>query len=167
MPRTRTQKGKAWATATLVICGAFSIWANIRSGQFLAENIIVSGFPPIVAFVTSHLISLFNPRKVLSKVMIYGGFGLVCLVAMYGSGWHIYTYALENGQHWSAAVSYVLMTDTPMLLAAAILATKVPTTQTQPTPTKRTPPIKKATTPRAASPVKKATTRAKPVPTEA
>jgi hypothetical protein len=126
IPRTKTQKARAWATSTLVVCGAFSIWANVRSGQVLAENVIVSVLPPVVAFLTSHLVSYFSPRQMGHKVMVWGGFGLIILFSMYGSGWHIYTYVSENGQHWTTAIIYVFIVDAPMLLAGVILIEKVP-----------------------------------------
>jgi len=160
-PLTRHQKGKRWATATLVFCGAFSIWANVRSGQMNMESAIASVVPPIVAFLTSHLISYFSPTKVGHKVLVWGGFGLVTLVAMYGSGWHIFDYVVQTGQHWSTAISYVFITDAPMLFAAAVLVQKVSTSQTKAstaspakvaTAPKRTSAPKKTTAPKATKP---------------
>src|SRR5258706_13996581 len=111
IPRTRSQKGHAWATATLVICGTFSVYANVRSGQLYRDSIIVSVLPPVVAFITSHLISYFNPSKKWTKALIYGGFGTICVIAMYGSGWHIYSFVSQTGQHWTTAISYIFITD--------------------------------------------------------
>lgn len=126
-----------------------------------AESAIASVVPPIVAFLTSHLISYFNPTKFGHKVLIWGGFGLVTLVAMYGSGWHIFDYVTQTGQHWTTAISYVFITDAPMLFAAAILVQKVPTSTKVATPTtapKRTSAPKKTTATKATTTTKKPTT---------
>jgi hypothetical protein len=136
IPTTRHQKGKRWATYTLLICGAFSIWANVRSGQMNYESVIVSVFPPIVAFATSHLISYFNPRKTGHRVLIWGIGGIVLLFAMYGSGWHIWDYVIKTGQHWTTGIAYIFITDVPMLLAAVILVEKVSTAQQATSPAK-------------------------------
>lgn len=153
-PTTRHQKGKRWATFTLLICGAFSLWANVRSGQINAESVIVSVFPPIVAFVVSHLIAYFNPRKTVQYVGVYGILGSICAIAMYGSGWHIFDYVIRTGQHWTTGIAYIFITDAPMLVAAAILVMKVPTTTTV---TKQTSPAKVAVSPTAPIPAKTAT----------
>lgn len=161
VPLTKHQKGRRWATATLVICGAFSIYANVRSGQFEAEPIVVSVFTPIVAFLSSHLITYFSPKTKGAKFMIYGGFGLITLFAMMGSGWHIVETVQRAGQNHYIAIIYVFITDAPMLLAAAILIEKVPTgrntTVKVPTPTAS---AKPKTTPKR-TPAKKATSPAK------
>ena len=104
------------------------------------------------------------------KTVIYGGFGLICAFAMYGSGWHIVDFVSRNGQHWTTAVIYVFITDAPMLLAAGILIEKVTTakiTTKQTAPAKRTTPAKatvaaKSTKPKVPA---KRTTSTKPVPT--
>lgn len=164
-PTTRHQKGKWWATGTLVICGAFSIWSNIRSGQMNYESVITSVFPPIVAFLSSHLISYFSPTKIGQRVLVWGIGGIIMTIAMYGSGWHIFDYVSKTGQHWTTAISYIFITDAPMLLAAVILVDKVPTAKTTTNtvkapvkaqkvaspakatkpPAKRTPPAKRVT----------------------
>src|SRR5689334_22586606 len=130
LPTTRHQKGKWWATGTLVICAAFSIWANVRSGQMNYESVIVSVMPPIVAFFSSHLIGYFNPTKIGQRILVWGIGGIIMVIAMYGSGWHIYDYVIRTGQHWTTAIAYIFITDAPMLLAAVILVDKVPTAQT-------------------------------------
>lgn len=132
----------------------FSIWANVRSGQMNAESMVSSVVPPIVAFLTSHLISYFNPVKIGQKLLTWGGFGLVTVIAMYGSGWHIFDYVTQTGQHWTTAISYIFITDAPMLFAAALLVQKVPTSQTS---TKRTSPAKTTTAPKRTSTPKKTT----------
>lgn len=157
IPRTKAQKGKFWATMTLLVCGAFSLFANVRSGRLESESVIVSGLPPVVAFFTSHLISYFSPRNLVGKVLVYGVGGLIALCAMYGSGWHIYEFVVRTGQPWTTAISYIFITDAPMLLAAAILIEKVPTVRSVTTETNRTTttPKTKATTPvKQASPAK-------------
>lgn len=146
MPKTRHQSGRMWATLTLVICGAFSLFANVRSGMLAMEPIIVSIFPPIVAFASSHLISYYNPQTKWTKAIVYGGFGLVCTFAMIGSGKHIVDTVVRAGQPFEIAVIYIFMTDMPMLLAAGILVTKVSTSKTTTKAENRTSPAK-ATTP--------------------
>lgn len=138
MPRTKAQKGKTWATATLVICGAYSIYANVRSGQLAYDNVVTSAFPPIVAFLSSHLISYFNPASKGMKTVIYGGFGLIAVISMYGSGYHIVEFAMHSGQPFQTALAYVFMTDAPMLLAAGILIEKVTTSKTTTVGSKQT-----------------------------
>jgi len=117
------------------------------------ESVIVSVFPPIVAFATSHLISYFNPRKTGHRVLIWGIGGIVLLFAMYGSGWHIWDYVIKTGQHWTTGIAYIFITDVPMLLAAVILVEKVSTAQTaanrqeMPTTVRAQPKAQKATSP--------------------
>lgn len=154
IPRTRQQNGRMWASLTIVLCGAFSIYANVRSGQINRDSIIVSVVPPIVAYVTSHLIGYFgqNKSKTLKRV-IYGGFGAICVIAMYASGWHIFDFVLQTGQHWTTAISYVFITDAPMLLAAGILVEKVSTARSATTQAVKTTPAKVAK----AAPVAKTT----------
>lgn len=144
MPRTRAQKGRLWATATLVVCLSFSLWANVESGRFEAKSIAVSAMPPIVAFFCSHLISYFAPRTKLMKTVIYGGFGAITAFAMYGSGYHIINFVMSTGQPWETAISYVFITDAPMLLAAGILIEKVTTARSATAPAKQatTAPVK-------------------------
>lgn len=160
IPTTKHQKGRAWATATLVICGAFSIWANVRSGQLAAENVVVSVFPPIVAFLTSHLISYFSPKNNLQKILVWGGMGLIMVAAMIGSGTHITETVMRTGQSMKIGLVYVFFTDAPMLLAGIILVIKVPTTQTVAKPVtprekpQSTQPAKKAATPAKRAPAK-------------
>ncbi len=179
IPSTRTQKGRAWATATLLTCGVFSLYANVRSGQLYRDSVIVSVLPPVVAFLSSHLISYFSPRTKWTKAFVYGGFGLICLFAMYGSGWHIVDFVTKAGQHWTTAIIYVFITDAPMLLAAGILIERVSTTRTTTTktePVKATEPAKKATpvkavakpqtTPVPPKPATKRTSRAKAAATQ-
>lgn len=161
-PVTRTEKGKRWATATLVFCGMFSIWANVRSGQMNTESVIVSIVPPIVAFLTSHLISYKNPRTIGQKVLIWGILGLIMIFAMYGSGWHIFDYVVKTGQHWTTGIVYIFITDAPMLVAATILVQKVPSTaQTSTNRTKATASVAKATTAAKKTTAPKATQAAK------
>jgi len=180
IPRTKAQKGAFWATGTLVLCGAFSIYSNVRSGQIEAENIIVSVFPPIVSFFASHLISYFSPRNIGQKLIVWGGMGLVVLFSMIGSGWHIVENTARLGQPIYVAIMYVFITDMPMLLAGVIIATKVSTTvktdttvqKSQSTPKKAvaakatnapqtpTAPVKRATPAKATTPAKR-TSRAK------
>jgi len=166
-PPTRHQKGKRWATLTLLLCGSFSIWANVRSGQINAESVIVSVFPPVVAFAVSHLIAYFNPRGWVQKVGVYGILGLIMTIAMYGSGWHIFDYVTLSGQHWTTAIAYIFITDAPMLVAAGILVAKVPTTTTavnRTPPANVTPPTipaKKTTPAKTTKPAAKRTTPAK------
>ncbi len=126
---TRHQKGRRWATFTLVICGAFSIWANVRSGSLGVENVVISVFPPIVAFATSHLLGYFSPRKTGQKLLVWGGMGSVMIFAMIGSGTHIIDTVTKTGQHTLIGFVYIFITDAPMLLAGAILVEKVPTAQ--------------------------------------
>lgn len=157
IPRTRQQRGETWATAALVICGAFSIWANVRSGQLQAENVVVSVFPPIVAFVVSHLISYFNPRTKWGKGLVYGVGGLIAMFAMYGSGYHIVETVMHTGQPLQTAISYIFITDAPMLLAAVILAEKMGTareTTNRTIPTTKTVPAKKASPAKVTNPAK-------------
>ena len=150
MPHTRTQKGKGWATLTLIACGAFSLWANVRSGMLSRDSIVVSVLPPVVAFLTTKLIAYLSPKTKWTKTLVYGGFGLITLVAMYGSGFHIVEFVMKTGQPWLTAISYVFIADAPMLLAAAVLVAKVPmqvsqakpATETKPTPTPK--PVKAA-----------------------
>jgi hypothetical protein len=172
LPHTRTQKGKGWATLTLLACATFSLWANVRSGQLYRDSIVVSVMPPIVAFCTTKLIAYFSPRTKWTKALIYGGFGLITVVAMYGSGWHIVEYVHSTGQPWATAVSYVFITDAPMLLAAGVLVQKVPMTQSRTEPAKVVqppqappqPPAKKTAPAKRTTPAKatKATKAAKP-----
>jgi hypothetical protein len=93
------------------------------------ESVIVSVFPPIVAFLSSHLIGYFSPRKTGQRVLVWGIGGAIMVIAMYGSGWHIWDYVIATGQHWTTGIAYIFITDAPMLLAAAILIQKVPTAQ--------------------------------------
>jgi len=153
---TRHQKGRRWATATLVVCGAFSIWANVRSGALHTENVVVSVLPPVVAFLTSHLVTYFNPSKTGQRVMIWGGMGSITILAMVGSGTHIVDTVTRTGQHWSIGVIYVFITDAPMLLSAAILIDKVPTAQTVARPASATKAVKKAVPAKTAVPKKAA-----------
>lgn len=129
IPQTKHQKGRMWATMTLVICGTFSLYANVLSGSFNRNSVIVSALPPVVAFLSSHLISYFNPKTIWTKATVYGGFGLISLIAMYGSGYHIVEFVMHTGQPWTTAISYVFITDAPMLLSAGILISKVSTSQ--------------------------------------
>lgn len=155
-PTTRHQKGRRWATATLVVCGAFSIWANVRSGSLHAENVVVSVLPPVVAFLTSHLVTYFNPTKTGHKVMIWGGMGSITILAMVGSGTHIIDTVTRTGQHWLIGLTYVFITDAPMLLSAAILIDKVPTAQTVANRTSAAKPAKKTVPAKATAPKKAA-----------
>ncbi len=161
-PKTRHQKGKWWATGTLVICGAFSIWSNVRSGQMNYESVIVSVFPPIVAFVVSHLITYFNPQKIGQKVLVWGIGGIIMVIAMYGSGWHIFDYVIRTGQHWTTGIAYIFITDAPMLMAAVILVDKVSTAQTSTSTVKAPVKAQKVAQPaKAAKPPAKRTSPAK------
>lgn len=170
IPRTRHEKGRFWASVTLFLCGAFSIWANVRSGQLHTENVIVSVWPPIVAFLSSHLISYFSPKTKGMKAVVYGGFGLISLISMYGSGYHIVETVVATGQPWQTAIAYIFMTDAPMLLAAGILVQKVPTSASVTNRTKVATPAKqttatvpaKKTTPAKTTTAKKPTTTPKP-----
>jgi hypothetical protein len=154
---TRHQKGRRWATATLVVCGAFSIWANVRSGALHTDSVVVSVLPPVVAFLTSHLVTYFNPVKLGQRLMIWGGMGSITILAMVGSGTHIVDTVTRTGQHWIIGVTYVFITDAPMLLSAAILIDKVPTAQLAANRTSATIPVKKAATPaKKATPAKTA-----------
>jgi hypothetical protein len=163
IPRTKAQKGKFWATVTLLVCGAFSIFANVRSGRLESESVVVSVMPPVVAFLSSHLISYFSPRNLVGKILVYGVGGLIAIFAMYGSGWHIVEFVVRTGQPWTTAVSYVFITDAPMLLAAAILIEKVSTARSDANAANRTTttPKTKATTPVKQAPPAKATVAAK------
>lgn len=158
LPHTRTQKGKGWATLTLLACATFSLWANVRSGQLYRDSIVVSVMPPIVAFLTTKLIAYLSPRTTWTKALVYGGFGLITVVAMYGSGWHIVEYVHSTGQPWATAVSYVFITDAPMLLAAGVLVQKVPMTQNRTEPAKVVaPPQAPKATKATATPAKRTT----------
>lgn len=159
---TNTRMGRRWATATLFFCGAFSLWANVRSGQFEMENAVVSAMPPGVAFLTSHLIGYFNPRKIGHKVLIWGVGGLITLFSMGASAVHIIEYTMRFGQPWYTAAMYVFVVDAPMLLAGVILIQKVPATA-KPAQTVQTQAssVQKATKP---TPVKKPTKTAKATP---
>lgn len=154
IPQTKHQKARTWATATLVICGTFSLYANVLSGSFTLNGVVVSAFPPIVAFLSSHLISYFNPKTIWTKVTVYGGFGLISAFAMFGSGYHIVEFVMHTGQPMTTAISYIFMADAPMLLSAGILIAKVSTAQTATTEVKtanRTVPAKKTTPTKATS----------------
>ena len=157
IPHTKAQKGRMWATVTLLVCGTFSLYANVRSGSFAQDSVIVSAFPPVVAFLSSHLISYFNPKTIWTKVTVYGGFGFISVIAMYGSGYHIVEFVTHTGQPWTTAISYIFMADAPMLLSAGILITKVTTSQSatetgkttnRTTPAKKTTPAKVANAPK-------------------
>jgi hypothetical protein len=157
IPHTRHQKGHAWATGTLAICGIFSIYANVRSGQIATEPVVISVFPPIVAFLTSKLIAYFNPKGKIAKIAVYGGFGIVCLISMGASGFHIVDTVVRNGQEWYVGLMYVFITDAPMLLAAGILVQKVPTAMTAekaPEPAVKTVAAKATSPAKAAAPAK-------------
>lgn len=127
-----------------------------------AESIITSVFPPIVAFLSSHLISYFSPTKIGQRILVWGIGGIIMTIAMYGSGWHIYDYVARTGQHWTTAISYIFITDAPMLLAAVILVDKVPTAKTATNTVKAPVKAQKATSPaKATKPPVKRTTPAK------
>lgn len=151
-PVTRYQKGRRWATVTLAVCGLFSMYANVRSGNLALENVLWSGFPPLVLFLTVHVISYLSPRSKVSKALVYGGLGFVVLVAFGGSGWHIVTEALAHGQTWYTAWTYPFIADIPSLMCAAVLAKRdvraeraeIPQVVTQ--PAQRTSPAKKTST---------------------
>lgn len=137
IPKTRHQKGHNWATGTLLFCGAFSLYTNVRSGQIATEPVIISAFPPIVAFLSSKLIAYFNPRGWVAKLFVYGGFGIICVISMGASGFHIVDTVMRNGQSWYVGLMYIFITDAPMLLAAGILVQKVPTTINRTEPDKK------------------------------
>jgi hypothetical protein len=142
---TATKSGRRWATTTLVVCGLFTIWAQY-DWSFVpdfAVPIIVAVFPPIVSFVSSHLISYLNPKTKWTKTFVYGGFGAVIASAMTGSALHILRTVHDAGQPWHTAWTYVFMADAPMLLAASVLAIKVTGTATK---TNRTTETKSAET---------------------
>lgn len=169
IPRTKSEKGRMWATVTLLICGAYSLWANVRSGQFAMENLVTSAMPPVVAFLSSHLIGYFSPRRIATKLLIWGIGGVIMVFAMIGSGTHIVEYVVRNGQPFQIALIYVFITDAPMLLAGAILLQKVPTTAA---PAKRTIETtvanqsKTASVPKATQPAKKATPAKRTTPSK-
>lgn len=119
---TRYQKGRRWATVTLAVCGAFSMYANVRSGDITLEGALWSGFPPLVLFLTVHVISYLSPRSRMSKALVYGGLGFVVIAAFAGSGFHIFEQAVQHGQPPLMALSYPLIVDIPSLMCAAILA---------------------------------------------
>jgi len=158
-PITKVQKGRRWATATLVLTGLFSIWFNVRSGKIAAEPILFSAMPVVVLFLTIHLISYLNPRKGMHKVLVYFGLGMVSIVAFGMSGFHLYTEAIKNGQIWIIAITYPFIVDVPSVISAVILVEKVPVARavTQPAnPAKKTVPAKKASPTKAtATPTKR------------
>lgn len=170
IPASRAKKGRRWATATLVLTGLFSIWFNVRSGQIATEPVLMSVMPVVVLFLTIHLITYLNPRTKLHKVLIYGGLGLVTIVAFGMSGYHLFTQALHNGQPVLIAITYPFIVDVPSVISAVILVEKVPVERSSANrtqPTKATVPVKKATTakaptkatskPKTASPAKPST----------
>lgn len=124
---TATKAGRKWATATLAICGAFTIWAQYDwpGIPHWVVSVIVAVFPPIVSFVTSHIVSYLNPKTKWTKALVYGGFGAIILSAMTGSAVHIFRTVTEAGQPWYSALTYVFMSDAPMLLAGVVLSLKV------------------------------------------
>lgn len=170
-PPTRYQKGRRWATITLAICGTFSLYANVRSGVFTLESVIWSGFPPLVLFMTVHVISYLSPRSKPIKVLVWLGLGFVVIVAFGASGYHIVTQAMQNGQPWYTALCYPFLADIPSLMCAAILVKKDTVTrtttkepevvQTAPTPAKRTTPAKKTVPAKTTKPPAKKATPAK------
>ena len=91
----------------LLYCGAFSIYANVRSGQIEMEPVIISITPPIVAFLTSKLIAYFNPSSRIGKIAVYGGFGVICAISMLASAFHIIDTVDRNGQDWRIGLLYV------------------------------------------------------------
>lgn len=167
-PTTRYQKGRRWATVTLAVCGLFSMYANVRSGQLALESIIWSGFPPLVLFLTVHVISYLSPRSRVSKGLVYGGLGFVVLVAFGGSAYHIVEQAMQHGQPWYTALTYPFIADIPSLMCAAVLAKRdvraeraeMPQERaTQPkvaTQAKKTTPPKSAQSPKATKPAQTA-----------
>ena len=137
-PRTKTQKARFWATVTLVLCGSYSIWANVSSGRANHDSVVVSVLPPIVAFCLSHLIGYLNPKTRFQKILVWAGFGLSLLFAFIASGYHIWEKSYETGQPWYIALTYPFLSDIPMIFAAVALVQKVPATQTQ---TRQTEPV--------------------------
>lgn len=166
---TATKSGRRWATATLAICGLFTIWAQY-DWPFMPDwvrTVVVAVFPPVVSFVGSHLVSYMRPKNTSQKVLVWGGFGLIILCAMIGSATHILNTVMQAGQPWYSAITYIFMADAPMLLAGVVLSIKVTgttqrTTQAKETvtaiPAKATPAPKKAAPVKSTKPVVKAPT---------
>lgn len=157
-PLTRHQKGRRWATWTLVLTGLFSIWFNVRSGELSPEPIAMSVMPVPVLFLTVHLISYLNPRMMWHKVLVYGGLGLVVIVAFGMSGYHLWEQAVQNGQPWFIAITYPFIVDVPSTISAVILVEKVPvekTAQNRTQAAKQAVPAKKTTPAKAAKPASK------------
>lgn len=126
---TRLEKGKRWAVFGLLLTLGYSTYANIRSGQMLAEPIITSVLPTAVLFFTIHLMSYFVPKNKVQKVLLWIGLGIVALVSFGVSGFHIWELTVRNGQHWIVALFYPIITDVPSAIATAILVQKVSTNQ--------------------------------------
>lgn len=171
---TATKAGRKWATTTLLICGAFTIWAQYDWPGLpdWVVSVIVAVFPPIVSFITSHLISYLNPKTKWTKGLIYGGFGAIIVTAMAGSAMHILRTVHDAGQPWHTAWTYIFLADAPMLLAGVVLSIKVSgtavrTIRTSETkdvePAKVKEPIKKAVPAKTTKPAVKRTTPAKAV----
>jgi len=158
-PTTRYQKGRKWATATLVLTGLFSIWFNVRSGKLAPEPVLFSVMPVVVLFLTIHLITYLNPRKGWHKVLVYAGLGLVTLVAFGMSGYHLWEQAVHNGQPGLIALTYPFIVDVPSVISAVILVEKVPVAQSS---ANRTQPAKAAVPAKKTSPAKAATPASRP-----
>jgi len=164
---TPLQKGKRYALLTLILTGAYSTYANVRSGQIAAEPVITSIAPTFVFFLTVHLLSYFTPKSTFQKVLVYGGLGFVTLVAFGISGFHIWELTVRNGQMWYVAIFYPFIVDVPSAIATVILVQKVTTSKNNTSQAKTDnltippiPPQKKAT-PRKAVPRVRTNTKPK------
>jgi hypothetical protein len=162
IPLTRLQKGKRYALLTLILTGGYSTYANVRSGAFNAEPIVTSVAPTFVFFLTVHLLSYFNPKDRIQRVLVYGGLGLVTLVAFGISGFHIWELTVRNGQHWIVALFYPFIVDVPSAIATAILIQKVSTNGNRPNQAKPTEPAIPVQTQPSRPKATKSTTPAKP-----
>lgn len=138
-PLTRLQKGKRYALMALIITGSYSTYANVRSGMIAAEPIVTSIAPTFVFFLTVHLLSYFTPKNTFQRVLVWGGLGLVALVAFGISGIHIWELTVRNGQMWWVALFYPIIVDVPSAIATVILVQKVSTNGNQ---TKKVEPVK-------------------------
>lgn len=158
---TRLEKGKRWAIFGLLLTLGYSTYANVRSGQMMAEPIVTSVLPTAVLFFTIHLMSYFVPKNKLQMGLVWVGLGIVALVSFGVSGFHIWELTVRNGQHWIVALFYPIITDVPSAIATAILVQKVSTNQNGQTVEK---PAKAATpaTPAKTTPKRTSATKSSP-----
>jgi hypothetical protein len=161
------QRGKFWASATILFCGAYSVWANVTFSQIRFDYVVASVFPVGVLWLTSHTVGYYAGK---GRGWIYAGLGLILSVSFYVSGFHIVDKTIHSGQPWYVAVFYPVLADFPIVVAFLILirrmeTTTVPVKETQTViiPTKVTSPAKSA--PKATPAPKRAPAKKTPIPT--